>query len=108
MLEALPAGPTEIALVYRARRAEDLVFRHELDTLARTRQATVHYVLGSRRESPGLQDPIGPEAIRRVVPDVAERDVYLCGPASFMDAVRRSLDGLGVPPRNIHAELFAY
>lgn len=45
--------------------------------------------------------------IKRFVPDVKERDVYLCGPAPMMKAVRSALQNLGVPNRQIHWERFS-
>lgn len=40
------------------------------------------------------------------VPDVRMRDVYLCGPRPWMDAVRRTLREVGVDERAIHHEGF--
>jgi len=107
LLEELPAGPGDLAMIYRARDPEDLVFREELDVLARLRAATVHYVVGRRgRDLPA--DPLDAHSLGALVPDVHDRDVYLCGPISMMDAVRRSLRSLDVPSRQIHWERFAY
>lgn len=106
LLEALPARPGDLALVYRARHPEEVVFRDELDAIARAKGAIVHYVIG-RRGSPGIgPEPLGPEALLRHVPDVGERDVYLCGPASMMAAAERSLRHLGVPRSQVHLERF--
>jgi predicted ferric reductase len=106
LLEALPARPGDLSLVYRARRPGEVVFRDELDAIARARGATIHYVIG-RRGSPEVgPEPLGPEAILRHVPDVRERDVYLCGPRSMMEAAERSLRRLGVPRSQVHLERF--
>jgi ferredoxin-NADP reductase len=108
LLEALPAAEGDLTLIYRAGREADLVFRHELDTLARRRGAAVHYLLG-RRGSRRLQhDPLERRALITLVPDVRDRDVYLCGPVPMMQSVERSLRALGVPGSQIHAERFAY
>ena len=40
------------------------------------------------------------------MPDVAERDIYLCGPAPLTVAVLDTLRRLRVPARQIHAESF--
>ncbi|MBI4939296.1 MAG: ferric reductase-like transmembrane domain-containing protein, partial [Actinobacteria bacterium] len=48
LLEALPAAPGDITLIYRARDTTDLVHQHELDTLAATHGHRVYYVLGPR------------------------------------------------------------
>jgi len=38
----LPAGPGDLTLLYRAGSERDVVFRDELETLARVRGAGVH------------------------------------------------------------------
>jgi predicted ferric reductase len=105
LFEDLPAAPGDLAVIYRARSERELVFRAELDTLARLRGAAVHYRLG-HRPGPGGPDPLGPAAIMAVAPDVALRDVYLCGPRSMMEGARRALRRLSVPDAQIHWERF--
>ncbi len=107
LLEELPAGPGELELLYRASTWSDLVFRDELDALARLRGATVRYLVG-RRGIELAADPLDPRSIRALVPDVAGRDVYVCGPVSMIDAVRRALDALRVPAALVHWERFDY
>jgi predicted ferric reductase len=107
LLEELPAGRSDLTLIYRASHARDLVFQRELDELARARGATVHYLVG-RRGANLPPDPLDARAIRRLVPDIHQRDVYLCGPAGMMTAVRQSLRILDVPASNVHWERFAY
>ena len=106
MLEALPAKPGDLTLVYRVGDATQIVFRSELETLARARGATVHYLVGSRR--PDGADPLDAAGLERLVPDVRDRDVYVCGPVAMMQRVEASLRGLGLPRGQIHAERFAY
>lgn len=107
LLEALPARPGDLVLVYRASAPEEVVFRAELDAIARARGATVHYVVG-RRGSPGIgPEPLGATLLAAHVPDVRERDVYICGPASMADAATRSLRELGLPAAQVHLERFA-
>jgi predicted ferric reductase len=108
LYEALPPSGGDVALIYRASGADDLVLRAELDEIARVRGHRVHYLVG-RRGVPMLPaDPLGPEAISRLVPDAAERDAYLCGPVAMMRRVEDALARLGVPSAQIHAERFAY
>jgi predicted ferric reductase len=107
LLESLAARPGELTLLYRATTADDLVLRSEIDLLARTRGATVHYLVG-RRGIEVPQDPMTAATIRSLVPDIAAQDVFLCGPDDFMKRVERSLAEAGVPARHVHAERFAY
>ena len=108
LLEELPVRPGEMTLVYRARRADDLVFRAELDTIAALNGATVHYLVGERGSWDMPVEPLGPASLAELVPDIVQRDVFLCGPVSMMDAVRRSLRLLGVPANQVHSERFGY
>ena len=103
LLEEMPGAPGDIAVVYRATRPEDLILRDELDALARARAAEVHYVLGDR--DPGI---LSAEHLQALVPDIATRDVYLCGPPAMTEATRASLGRSGVSSRHIVTERFAY
>jgi len=103
LFSALDARPGELTLLYRASRVDDLVLRSELEELGRRRGAQVHYLIGPRTQRP---DPLGAEAIRSLVPDVAQRDVYVCGPPGMIDAAVASLRSLGVRRSRLHTERF--
>jgi predicted ferric reductase len=92
----------EVAVIYRAGREDELLFRDELDELAARSGARVHYVVGGRSGDGRLSSA----QLRALVPDIAERDVYLCGPVSMTEATRASLRGAGVPSRQIVSEAF--
>jgi predicted ferric reductase len=98
--------PGDVSLIYRARHPEDLALRGELDAIAAARGAEVHYLLG--RRSDRRSDPLTAPWLRRLVPDLAERDVYLCGPPGMTETAIRSLRRAGVPRRRIHHESFAF
>ncbi|WP_446210816.1 ferredoxin reductase family protein [Micromonospora sp. IBSANI012] len=102
MLEELPPGA---ALIYRARTPADVLLHHELDWLAQARQVSVWYVIGSRDDA-GPRQVMNPEGLRRLVPDVARRDVYLCGPSGLVEESVRVLRAAGVPRRQIHLATF--
>jgi predicted ferric reductase len=95
----------DLVVVYRAMAESDLVFRGELDALAARRRLAVHYVVGDHRGDGARL--LSPEHVRELVPDAAERDVFLCGPAGMTDAIGRNLRAAGVPRRQIHLERFA-
>lgn len=94
--------PGEVAVIYRVGREDELLFRDELEELSSRRGAPVHYVIGER----GGDGLMSPEQLRRLVPDIADRDVYVCGPVSMTEATRASLRGAGVPSRQIVSEAF--
>ena len=107
LLDEMPRGKGAVTLLYRARTWNDVIFREELDELVREHGGAVHYIVG-RRGVDVHADPFAPRFLRQAVPDVQQRDVFLCGPTSMEDAVQRSLENLGVPARQIHREHFAY
>ena len=104
MLEALPGTGGDLALVYRVRHDRDIVFREEIDRLARSRGARVHVIVGGRK--PAGSDALDAAGLQRLVPDIRERDVYLCGPVGMMQRVVAALAELRVPRRQVHAERF--
>ncbi len=97
--------PGEVTLIYRARRAEDLALWQELDAIAADRGARVNYVVD---EPAQYSSPLTAGALAALVPDIAQRDVYLCGPPGMTAAAVRALRGAGVPRRRIHHESFAF
>jgi predicted ferric reductase len=107
-----PAG-VGATLLYRVRTQAEVVFRAELDDLARRHGVRVVYLEGKRpRHGSWLParyargNDVG--ALRRLVPDVADREAYLCGPPPWMAAVRTTLHDAGVADDLIHAEEFAW
>jgi predicted ferric reductase len=108
LLEALPGRPGDLALVYRARRPEEVVFRGELEAIARARGATLHYLVGRRGDPAVGPDPLAPDQLAALVPDVRDCDVFICGPLSLMDAADCALRRLGVPRSQIHLERFSH
>jgi predicted ferric reductase len=93
----------DIVVLYRVRTAADAVLLGELENLATSRGARLHLLTG--RTGTGAQ-PFEPESLARLVPDITERDTFVCGPAAMTDAVLRSLRALRVPARQVHAERF--
>ncbi len=96
----------DVVVVYRALSEEDLVFRSELDELACARGIELHYVVGDHA-APGGERLLSPLHLRELVPDIADREVYVCGPPAMTDVAGRHVRAAGVPRRYIHTERFA-
>ncbi len=97
----------DIVLVYRAGEPTDLIFREELERLVRERGATLRYVIGSRKAL-GKVRVFSGEHLRYLVPDLAERELYICGPRSMMRTVKANARRLGVPDASIHIDDFTF
>jgi ferredoxin-NADP reductase len=46
--------------------------------------------------------------LRELIPDLADREVYLCGPPGMMDAIEANVRAAGVPRKYIHTERFGF
>jgi len=95
----------DVVVVYRALADDDLIFKRELDQLAARSGLVVHYVVGDHR-GPGAR-LLSRSHLRELVPDVTDRDVFVCGPPAMTDAISRNLRSAGVPRRRLHLERFA-
>ena len=101
LAEGLTYGPGEVVLVQRY--ADRPLFGRELEVLAAERGLEVVGVAG-HRGTPGT----APADLLAHVPDLAERDVYVCGPEAWVDEVRRVATAAGLPPQHLHVETFAW
>ena len=103
LFETLPLGPQQdLTLLYRARGLEDVLFRDELEAIARDRGARLEYLLGADPDclsAPGLLSR---------VPDLPDRDVYLCGSPRMASAVRSAVLQAGLPAERLHEERFEF
>jgi ferredoxin-NADP reductase len=96
----------DLVLVYRVMCDADLIFRDELEALARSRCVRLCYVVGDHA-APGAEHLLSPEHLCQLIPDIADRDVFLCGPPAMMDVLEQNVRRTGVPSKYIHSERFA-
>ena len=111
LAEGLEYAPGEVIMLQRYT-AEPL-FARELQILAAEKGLQVVHLPGPRRAPSSVLGPAAsglPEliALRRWVPDLAERDVFLCGPSAWTDGVERLALAAGVPIGRIHSESFGW
>jgi predicted ferric reductase len=96
----------DVVVLYRVVSSEDIVFADELDRIASSRGVRVEYVVGDHR-SPEGRDLLSPAHLEALVPDLATREVYACGPPGMIDRIVPSLRAAGLPRRRLHVERFA-
>jgi ferredoxin-NADP reductase len=89
------------------------LFASELGALAAEKGLRVLELPGHRRgHGSWLGDAVGTAddlaALTYWVPDIAERDVYVCGPAPWTDLVRTTLTAAGLPEDRLHLETYAW
>ncbi len=99
-------GPDDdVVLLYRVMRTDDVVFADELRQFASNRGVTVRVISGTEIGDDDT-DLLGVPALHQRVPDITDRDCFVCGPPGLVDAVRRRLQILQVPRAQLHYERF--
>jgi predicted ferric reductase len=111
LAEGLPYAPGDAVLLQRGTHRP--LFAREFDTLARERGLRVHWLPGRRRAADSwLGDGAGPAddltLLLGWIPDIAGRDVYVCGPEAWTGSVRRTLSAARVPDTRVHVENFGW
>jgi predicted ferric reductase len=111
LAEGLDYAPGEAVVLQRTTGRP--LFAAEFAQLAAVRGLQVLVLPGHRRAPDSWIGEGAPPAddatlLRHWVPDVAERDVYVCGPEAWTASVRRSLHAAGVPDTTIHLEHFGW
>ncbi|TRW43366.1 ferric reductase-like transmembrane domain-containing protein [Georgenia yuyongxinii] len=112
LLEDLGYPPGEATLIYRARSEAELALREELHQIAARRGARVIELVGARVPDRSSWLPAwaggwdDAAALLDMVPDAADRDIYICGPDGWMDAAAAAARRAGVPQAQTHLERF--
>ncbi len=96
----------DVVVLYRVLHEDELILRDELHGLAARHGFALHEIVGDHREEAGARLLTAPH-LRELVPDLAERDVFVCGPPGLANHLLRELRTAGVPRSHVHAERFA-
>ncbi|KAA1008158.1 2Fe-2S iron-sulfur cluster binding domain-containing protein [Paraburkholderia panacisoli] len=103
---------SDIVFVHSARTPDDIIFARELDLIASNqahfRTAFVCERVGARTNWPGVTGFLSLPLLKLIAPDFLEREVFTCGPAPYMQAVRKLLDEGGFDRGHYHEESFSF
>jgi predicted ferric reductase len=111
LAEGLDYRPGEAVLLQRFR--DQPLLADELGQLAAERGLELLWLPGPRRSQDSWLGGHAGTADDRTaltywVPDIAERDTYVCGPPVWSAQVVRTLAAAGVPPEQVHIETFTW
>jgi len=101
LLEDLPSG-TQPVVVLRGASEAETPLRKEVAELVRAQGGRLHELFGTRQ-----QVRFDGQLLARLVPDLAQRDVYVCGPEGFVADMTAACRRLGVPGAALHHEAYA-
>ncbi|GLU31887.1 hybrid-cluster NAD(P)-dependent oxidoreductase [Trinickia caryophylli] len=102
----------DIVFLHSARTPDDIIFARELELMAANRRhfrtAFVCERLGARTHWPGVTGFLTLPALELLAPDFMEREIFTCGPAPYMSAVRTMLAEAGFDSSRYHEESFSF
>lgn len=105
---------SDIIFLHYAQSDDDIIFHDELNRLSATKEnITTRFSVeqinnASTSISPHeiYQGRVNKKQLSTIVPDVLEREIYLCGPQPFMKATVQILDQIKFRPSQLHLENF--
>jgi ferredoxin-NADP reductase len=106
------AEDSDIVFVHSARTPDDIIFARELDLIAANqahfRTAFVCERVGTRTNWPGVTGFLTLPLLKLIAPDFLTREIFTCGPAPYMQAVRDLLAEAGFDAAHYHEESFSF
>jgi len=106
------ADDRDITFIHSARTPDDIIFERELALIASNQQNfRTRFIcerLGARRDWHGPTGMLSLAALKLMAPDFMEREIFVCGPAPYMKAVRSMLDEAGFDRQHYHEESFSF
>ncbi|WP_027992813.1 FAD-binding oxidoreductase [Sinorhizobium meliloti] len=95
------ADQVDVEFVHFARTPKDIIFRDQLEFIARRfSNIKVHMVVGETGEETcfrGRMGTISASLMQSLVPDLPQREIFMCGPEGFMKAARAMAAKVPIP-----------
>lgn len=110
VLKAEPASC--ITLVYANRNKNSVIFKNELDELAKSEKNRIDVVYSYDSADMfwfGLKGFLTADGVRKQVQKYGrgmQAEYYICGPAPMMETVKNALLGMGIDKETVHIEYF--
>jgi glycine betaine catabolism B len=99
----------DIVLFFACSSPTEFIYQEIFDK-AKNIGLRTNYVITKKENAPknwqGIVGYLSPETVREKLPDYKERDYYLSGPISMVEAYKSLLSKLGIPKHRIHTDYF--
>lgn len=104
------ASDADVVFAHSARTPRDVIFRRELDHMdSRVDNFSIHFIverLAIGQTWHGYRGFLDEQKMELIAPDFLEREIFCCGPESYMKAVRNLLGEAGFDMKHYHEESF--
>lgn len=109
-LEHAEFAPGDATILLRAGSDDETYLWDEVRAIAAAKGARCYAMVGHRARGAAswmsAVDARRGVSLLSVFPDLAESDVYVCGPTAWLDSFEADARATGIPPQQIHAERF--
>jgi ferredoxin-NADP reductase len=95
----------DVVVVHRATSPDQQLLAAELRELADRGAIVLHDIVGDRAALGG--DPLEPDALAKLVPDLRAREVVICTPPPLTARLVHATRELGVPAERLHVGVFS-
>ncbi len=101
------APHNNVVLLYSSKLSNEFTLQKEIDLLSKQFAFPVTYIVTQEPTYKGEIGRIDEAKIKRLVPDVKKREIYICGPVPMMEGLKQVLLSVGVDQTSIHYEKFS-
>ncbi|MBI1380006.1 MAG: FHA domain-containing protein [Planctomycetaceae bacterium] len=105
------SADVDIVMLYSVRSPADVIFGRELDYLS-ARHPSLRVIITSTATRAGVHgwtgiaNRVDRGLMRLAAPDLEDREVFMCGPKPFADAMTAEFAALGIPAERVRQESF--
>lgn len=98
-----------VVLLYSVKKRDQIIFKQELEELSikYPNLFTIHYIVSEEENSHGFSR-INQACIECLVPDVEQREAYICGPSRMSIEMKKNLIKLHINKNKIYYEKFSF
>lgn len=116
LAKELATVPGDVTIIYRVNSENDAALVGELEEIAKAKGHKLHVLSGQRSSrTPWLPKELGDSQnkpdygiLAELAPDIADSDIYICGPTPWVDSLNKTMSKLSIPKHQIHIEGFAW
>lgn len=108
LIEKTSENKSNIVVLYSSKNSTDIIFKSELDQLSQKNNFPIFYIMSDELEYAGEKGRIDKDKLERLVKNIQEREVYVCGPKPMIESMKKILqENFNLKSPQIHYEKFS-
>ena len=104
---SMTGNKSDIVFLNYSQSKDDIIFHKELKQLTEHRSNMSSIFVLEKTDNEKLKGRINQQQLSQLIPDILEREIYLCGPQPFMKATSAILKEIDFQSSKLHLENFS-